>query len=163
MPTTTTTTVAMMPVAQPLFPSSLLSFVPTLIEAFDDIQVEASTGVSVGDTSRQVAWNCLIEDTSLFLRHFLEKFTNRAKQEQLMALLRKLILSFRPLPSQMAYSLLNYLFGLVMFYVRNPCEGSDKSLAGALSLAWLVCPYVQGLYFKDLKQTLKKEQCDVSY
>lgn len=49
-----------------------------------------------------------------------------------------------------------------MFYVRSPSEGSDKSLALALSVAWLVVPYVHGLYFKDMKQTLKKEQCDVS-
>lgn len=47
-----------------------------------------------------------------------------------------------------------------MFYVRTPCEGSDKSVAMALNVLWLVVPYVHGLYFKDLKQTLKKEQCD---
>lgn len=79
-----------------------------------------------------------------------------------MSLLRKLILTFRPLPSQMAYTLLNYLFGFIMFYVRSPCEGSDRSMALALSLTWMVAPNVHGLYFKDLKQTLKKEQCDVS-
>lgn len=100
-----------------------------------------------------------------------------------MALLRKLVLRFRPFPSQTAYSLLNYLvsvfarsrplvvhvvvnesvqFGFVMYYVRSPCEGSQDAIAMALSLAWLVAPSVHGLYFKDLKQTLRKEQCDVS-
>ncbi|VDK27635.1 unnamed protein product [Anisakis simplex] len=48
-----------------------------------------------------------------------------------------------------------------MYYVRSPCEGSDKAIAMALSLTWLIAPHVHGLYFKDLKQTLKKEQCDV--
>lgn len=47
-----------------------------------------------------------------------------------------------------------------MFYVRTPCDGSDKSIAMALSVLWLVIPYVHGVYFKDIKQTLKKEQCD---
>lgn len=93
-----------------------------------------------------------------------------------MSLLRKLVLTFRSIPSQMAYCLLNYLFGFIMFYVRwfyiaafdpiidfrSPSEGSDKSMAMALSVVWLVVPHVQGLYFKDLKQTLKKEQCDVN-
>lgn len=36
-----------------------------------------------------------------------------------MSILRKLILTFDPLPSQMAYSLLNYLFGFIMFNVRS--------------------------------------------
>lgn len=48
-----------------------------------------------------------------------------------------------------------------MYYVRSPCPGSFKAIGNALSLIWLVAPYVQGLYFKDLKQTLRKEQCDV--
>jgi hypothetical protein len=48
-----------------------------------------------------------------------------------------------------------------MFYVRTPSDGAEGSLAAALGLVWLVIPHVQGLYFKDLKQTLKKEQCDV--
>ncbi|KAK0415429.1 hypothetical protein QR680_011941 [Steinernema hermaphroditum] len=148
-----------LPVAQPLFPSSILSVVPDIIEMLDDVEVDQN-GISVGDVSKKVIWSCIVEDTALFLRHFLEKLTNRDRQEYLMSLLRKLILRFRPFPSQTAYSLLNYLFGFVMFYVRSPCEGSDQALGMALSLTWLIAPNVHGLYFKDLKQTLKKEQCD---
>lgn len=48
-----------------------------------------------------------------------------------------------------------------MYYVRSPCDGSDKAIGMALSLIWLIAPDVHGLYFKDMKQTLKKEQCDV--
>lgn len=55
-----------------------------------------------------------------------------------------------------------FQFGFVMHYVRAQCEGSDKALGMALSLTWILAPNVHGLYFKDLKQTLKKEQCDVS-
>uniref|UniRef100_A0A158R4L5 UNC80 domain-containing protein n=1 Tax=Syphacia muris TaxID=451379 RepID=A0A158R4L5_9BILA len=178
-----------MPVAQPLFPSSILSVVPSLIEMLDDLQ---SHFVTVSDTARRIIWLCIVEDPALFLRHFLEKLTNRDRQdlqgdpcltvnavcclthiamtismiifycfqEYLMSLLRKLVLRFQPLPNQTAYSLLNYLFGFVMYYVRSPCPGSLKAIGLALSLIWLVAPYVQGLYFKDLKQTLRKEQCD---
>ncbi|KAI1727311.1 cation channel complex component UNC80 domain-containing protein [Ditylenchus destructor] len=148
-----------MPVAQPFFPSAILSVVPTIIEMFDDVQIDKN-GACVGDVCRKIAWTCIVEDSSLFLRNFLEKFTNRTRQEYLMSLLRKLVLTFRTIPSQMAYCLLNYLFGFTMFYVRSPSEGSDKSIAMALSVVWLIVPHVQGLYFKDLKQTLKKEQCD---
>ncbi|KAJ1363609.1 Unc-80p [Parelaphostrongylus tenuis] len=150
-----------MPVAQPLFPSSLLSVIPMIIEMLDDPQVD-KYGISVSDVSRKVIWTCIVEDPSLFFRHFLEKLTNRERQEYLMSLLRKLILCFNPLPSQAAYSLLNYLFGFVMHYVRAQCEGWDKALGMALSLTWILAPNVHGLYFKDLKQTLKKEQCDLT-
>ncbi|EYC17969.1 hypothetical protein Y032_0029g1983 [Ancylostoma ceylanicum] len=155
-----------LPVAQPLFPSPLLAVIPMIIEMLDDPQVDKN-GVSVGDVSRKIIWTCIVEDPSLFFRHFLEKLTNRERQEYLMSLLRKLILRFNPLPSQAAYSLLNYLltmcalqFGFVMHYVRAQCEGADKALGMALSLTWILAPNVHGLYFKDLKQTLKKEQCD---
>ncbi|CAB3399025.1 unnamed protein product [Caenorhabditis bovis] len=148
-----------MPVAQPLFPSSLLSIVPTLIDMLDDPQVDQN-GVSVGDVAKKVIWSCIVEDPSLFLRHFLEKLTHRDRQEVLMSQLRKLVLRFHPLPSQTAHSLLNYLFGFVMHYVRAQCEGSERAIGMALSLCWLLSPNIHGLYFKDLKQTLKKEQCD---
>ncbi|WKY11247.1 hypothetical protein Q1695_003091 [Nippostrongylus brasiliensis] len=148
-----------LPVAQPLFPSPLLAVIPCIIEMLDDPQVDKN-GISVSDVARKVIWTCIVEDPSLFFRHFLEKLTNRERQEYLMSLLRKLILRFNPLPSQAAYSLLNYLFGFVMHYVRAQCEGSDKALGMALSLTWILAPNVHGLYFKDLKQTLKKEQCD---
>ncbi|CAJ0578771.1 unnamed protein product, partial [Mesorhabditis spiculigera] len=148
-----------LPVAQPLFPSALLSVVPQMIELLDDPQVDKN-GVSVGDVAKKVIWACIVEEPSLFLRHFLERLTNRDRQEYLISLLRKLILRFKPFPSQAAYSLLNYLFGFVMHYVRSACDGSDKALGMALSLTWLLAPHVNGLYFKDLKQTLKKEQCD---
>uniref|UniRef100_A0A8R1DJA0 UNC80 domain-containing protein n=1 Tax=Caenorhabditis japonica TaxID=281687 RepID=A0A8R1DJA0_CAEJA len=148
-----------MPVAQPLFPSSLLSVVPQIIDLLDDPQVDKN-GVSVADVAKKVIWTCIVEDPSLFLRHFLEKLTNRDRQEVLMSQLRKLVLRFHPLPSQTAHSLLNYLFGFVMHYVRAQCEGSEKAIGMALSICWLLSPNIHGLYFKDLKQTLKKEQCD---
>ena len=51
--------------------------------------------------------------------------------------------------------------GYIMFYVRTPAEGGQEAIAGALSILWLVVPHVQDIHFKDLKQTLRKEQCDV--
>ncbi|EJD74265.1 hypothetical protein LOAG_18392, partial [Loa loa] len=148
-----------MPVAQPFFPSSLLSVVPMIIEMLDDVQLENS-GKSVSDMVKKIVWSCIVEDPALFLRHFLEKLTSRERQEHLISLLRKLIIRFQPLPCQTAYTLMNYFFGFVMHYVRSPCDGSDQAIAMALSIIWLIVPNVHGLYFKDLKQTLKKEQCD---
>uniref|UniRef100_A0A915IVJ9 Protein UNC80 C-terminal domain-containing protein n=1 Tax=Romanomermis culicivorax TaxID=13658 RepID=A0A915IVJ9_ROMCU len=110
---------------------------------------------------RKVIWSCLVEDCALFIRYILEKLTVKEKQEELISLLRKLI-QLGPLPAQTAYTLLNYMIGFVMYYVRAPGEGSNEAIGMALSLIWLIIPSVQGLYFKDVKQTLKKEQCDAA-
>ena len=48
-----------------------------------------------------------------------------------------------------------------MFYVRSPTEGGQEAINEALSVLWQLVPSVQGINFKDLKQTLRKEQCDV--
>uniref|UniRef100_A0A0N4ZFZ3 UNC80 domain-containing protein n=1 Tax=Parastrongyloides trichosuri TaxID=131310 RepID=A0A0N4ZFZ3_PARTI len=146
-------------ITQPLLPSSILASVPTIVELYSDVKV-SKTGISVCSVAKQVTWSCIIEEPSLFFRHFLEKLTNKDKQEYIISLLRKLLFAFKYIPSQTAYCLLNYLFGFVMFYVRAPTDGSDKILSLALSTIWLITPFVHGLYFKDLKQTLKKEQCD---
>uniref|UniRef100_A0AC35TVB0 UNC80 domain-containing protein n=1 Tax=Rhabditophanes sp. KR3021 TaxID=114890 RepID=A0AC35TVB0_9BILA len=146
-------------ITQPLLPSSILSSVPNIIELMSDVQISAN-GTSVAAIAKQVTWSCIIEEPSLFFRHFLEKLTQKDKQEYLFSLLRKVMLAYKYIPSQTAHCLLNYLFGFVMFYVRTPSDGFERILSLALSTIWLITPFVHGLYFKDLKQTLKKEQCD---
>ena len=142
-----------------------------------------SDGVAVSDVANQVMHSCLVEDTALFLRHVLEKLT-REKQDEMFAILRRLLRFVTLLPQQTAFTIQNYLIGYVMFYVRSPMEGSQELVANALSLISLVriksnlvlfnfnfirrfirlqvAPSVQGLLFKDLKQVLRKEQCDAA-
>ncbi|KJH51439.1 hypothetical protein DICVIV_02355 [Dictyocaulus viviparus] len=50
-----------------------------IIEMLDDPEVDKN-GISVSDVSRKVIWTCIVEDPSLFFRHFLEKLTNRERQ-----------------------------------------------------------------------------------
>ncbi|GFO03526.1 unc-80-like protein, partial [Plakobranchus ocellatus] len=145
--------------AQSVFPSCICAAVLPVLHLLDDHDVN-SDGVSVAEVAYKVIWDCIVDDPILFLRHFLEKLTNRDRQEELMFLLRKLILYFPQMPAQAAHSLFNYLIGYIMFYVRTPCEAGQDAISGALSLLWLSIPSVEGIYFKDLKQTLKKEQCD---
>lgn len=83
--------------------------------------------------AKQILWNCLIEDPALVLRHFLEKLTvsnrqvgdhqNHQKliwvkglstfavwwQDELMYMLRKLLLNIGDLPAQTSHILFNYL------------------------------------------------------
>ena len=58
-------------------------------------------------------------------------------------------------------AVLDYQVGFIMFYVRSPTEGGQEAINEALSVLWQLVPSVQGINFKDLKQTLRKEQCDV--
>lgn len=50
-----------------------------------------------------------------------------------------------------------------MYNMRSPAEGSQEAISSILTLIWRVVNSVNGIIFKDLKQTLRKEQCDVSY
>ncbi|GIY67759.1 hypothetical protein CDAR_36052 [Caerostris darwini] len=149
-----------MQTAQALFPSCLCSAAIPIIDLLEDAQVN-SEKVSVYEAALKVTYLCLTEDTALFLRHILEKLT-RERQNEMFQILRKLLRYIPQLPPQSACALFNYLIGYVMFYVRAPVEGGQDHIGNALSVLWQVAPSVNGLYLKDLKQVLRKEQCDAT-
>lgn len=78
-----------------------------------------------------------------------------------MYMLRKLLLNIGDFPAQTSHILFNYLVGLIMYFVRTPCEWGMDAISATLTFLWEVVGYVEGLFFKDLKQTMKKEQCEV--
>ncbi|MGH0120633.1 UNVERIFIED_CONTAM: hypothetical protein FKN15_009998 [Acipenser sinensis] len=82
-------------------------------------------------------------------------------QDELIYMLRKLLLNIGDLPAQTSHILFNYLVGLIMYFVRTPCEWGMDAISATLTFLWEVVGYVEGLFFKDLKQTMKKEQCEV--
>ncbi|XP_053975913.1 protein unc-80 homolog [Hylaeus volcanicus] len=146
--------------APSLFPSSLCSAIVQIIDLLDDAAV-SDDGSAVYEVAYQVIWNCLVEDSALFLRYVLERLT-REKQELMFKILRHLIRFVPKLPQQAAFALYNYIIGYVMFYVRSPHEEGQKLIGTALSILWMVVHSVHGIMFKDLKQILRKEQCDAS-
>ncbi|KRZ74076.1 Protein unc-80 -like protein, partial [Trichinella papuae] len=152
-------TTKQVPLAQLLFPSTLCSAAVDLIQLLDDDGID-SDGTSVSEVVNRIVWTCMVEDSTLFFRYIFEKLTNDKKQEFMISTLRKLILHYDTLPSQAAYVLLNYMIGFVMYYVRSPSKDTQVSIARGISLLWLIVPSMKGIFFKDLKQTLRKEQCD---
>ncbi|XP_049820328.1 protein unc-80 homolog isoform X2 [Aethina tumida] len=146
--------------AHSLFPSCLCSAVIQIITLLDDAAVSPD-GNAVYEVSYQVIWTCLVEDSALFLRYILERLT-RDKQEIMFKILRHLIRFIPKLPQQAAFALYNYIIGYVMFYVRSSHEEGQFMIGAALSLLWMVVHSVHGIMFKDLKQILRKEQCDAS-
>ncbi|XP_063389820.1 protein unc-80 homolog [Cydia fagiglandana] len=147
-------------VASALFPSALCSAVAEIVSLLDDAAVSAE-GCSVYEVAYQVIWGCLVEDSALFLRHVLERLT-RDHQDEMFKLLRHLIRFIPRLPQQAAFALYNYIIGYVMFYIRSPHEEGQRLIGAALSILWMVVHSVHGIMFKDLKQILRKEQCDAS-
>ncbi|KAJ2947492.1 hypothetical protein O0L34_g17278 [Tuta absoluta] len=145
-------------VASALFPSALCSAVSEIISLLDDAAVNKD-GCSVYEVAYSVIWGCLVEDSALFLRHVLERLT-RDHQDEMFKLLRHLIRFIPRLPQQAAFALYNYIIGYVMFYVRTPHEDGQRLIGAALSILWMVVHSVHGIMFKDLKQILRKEQCD---
>lgn len=145
-------------VAHSLYPSCMCSSAITIINMLQDVQTNHE-GVAVYDVAYKVIWQCLVEDTALLLRYLLERLT-REKPDTIIQILRRLIRFMPRLPTQAAHVMYNYIVGFIMFYIRSPCEGYTELIAAALSALWLVVPSVYGLYLKDLKQVLRKEQCD---
>ncbi|KAJ1528104.1 hypothetical protein ONE63_008019 [Megalurothrips usitatus] len=146
--------------AHSLFPSCLCSAVIQIISLLDDAAVSPD-GNAVYEVAYQTIWNCLVEDSALFLRYVLERLT-RDRQDEMFKLLRHLIRFIPKLPQQAAFALYNYIIGYVMFYVRSPQEDGQRLIGTALSILWMVVHSVHGIMFKDLKQILRKEQCDAS-
>ncbi|XP_033107470.1 protein unc-80 homolog, partial [Anneissia japonica] len=147
------------PTFQLFFPSCICSTLVHLIRLLDDGEVNAE-GIAVGEVAGKVLWSCLVEEPALILRYILEKITIREKQEEIILLLKKLLIHVDELPPQTAHTLFNYLLGFLMYTCRTPHSGASEAIANALSIIWRIIPYVVGVSFKDLKQTLKKEQCD---
>ncbi|KAM7541478.1 hypothetical protein Aperf_G00000028420 [Anoplocephala perfoliata] len=108
----------------------------------------------------KVIWQCLLEDTSLFLRYIFEKLTRVPHKDDLISVIRKLVQRLPELPMQTAHILFNNLVGCIMFYVRTPSFDAPDSIASILCVLHMIIPYVKNIYFKDLKQTFRREQID---
>lgn len=147
-----------MKTAQALFPTCLCQAAIVMINLLDDSRVTYE-GSAVYEIANKVIWSCLVEDPALFLRHFFERLT-RQNQNTIFQVLRRLIRFMPRLPQQAAYTLYNYLIGFIIYYIRSPFENSQKLIADTLSVLCLVVPSVYGLFLKDIKQILRKEQCD---
>ncbi|KAH8311397.1 hypothetical protein KR044_006087 [Drosophila immigrans] len=146
--------------AHSLFPSVLCSSVMQIVGCLDDAAI-GSDGNAVYEVAYQVIWVCLVEESALFLRYVFERLT-RDRQDQMFKLLRHLIRFVPRLPQQAAFALYNSIIGYIMFYVRSSNELKQELVGSALSVLWMVVHSVHGIMFKDLKQILRKEQCDAS-
>ncbi|CAH8584739.1 unnamed protein product [Schistosoma turkestanicum] len=145
--------------AQLVFPSALGSASISLINLLDDTTINEH-GNAVNTIAEFVIFNCLLEDTPLFLRFIFERLTRIKNKDELIFILRKMIQRLPELPMQTAHALFNNLVGYIMFHIRTPSFNAPQSIASALSVLHLVVPYVQNIYFKDLKQTMRREQID---
>ncbi|KAH9417878.1 Protein unc-80, partial [Dermatophagoides pteronyssinus] len=147
-------------VAQCFFPSSLTTASFLIVNLLEDTQMNTD-GQAVYDVAYKTIWHCLSEDSALFLRNLLEKLT-REKKNVVIQTIRRLIRFVPRLPAQAAFTLYNYLIGFIMYHVRTPTEDSQSIIASVMSILWLIVPNVFGLFLKDLKQILRKEQCDAT-
>jgi len=145
--------------SQPIFPTSISSAVLCLIDLLNDGELN-SNNQSISSLASRIIWTCLTEDAILFLRYFFEKITQKDKRNMIIQSLRRLINAYSDFPPQTAHTLMNYLLGVVMYNMRSSGEGSQEAISSILTLIWRIVASVNGIVFKDLKQTLRKEQCD---
>lgn len=145
-------------VASCFFPSSLTTASLAIINLLEDNQV-AADGTAVHEIAQRVIWNCLTEDPTLFLRTLFERIA-KDKKMIIIQTMRHLVRFMPRLPPQAAHTMYNYLIGFIMHHVRSPTEDSQEIIASVMSFIWLIVPEVHALFLKDLKQILRKEQCD---
>eukprot|EP00795_Rhopilema_esculentum_P015050 gene15050-6214_t len=142
-----------------LFPPSICAVALDVIRLMDDTAL-ALDGKSVGCVAYQVVWNCLVDDPDLFFRSVYEKITKINKQEEVLLVLRKLIQQMPVLPPVAGTYLFNNLVGLIMYYNRTNKPGCQKRISSVLHVLWQVVPSVSNLFLKDMKQVLRKENCE---
>eukprot|EP00108_Taenia_solium_P004580 TsM_000167300 transcript=TsM_000167300 gene=TsM_000167300 len=145
--------------AQTFFPSCICAATLPLTNLMDDCAVN-NEGIAVSTVVETVIWQCLLEDTSLFLRYIFEKLTRVPHKDDLISVIRKLVQRLPELPMQTAHILFNNLVGCIMFHVRTPSFDAPDSIASILCVLHMIIPYVKNIYFKDLKQTFRREQID---
>nr|CDS15467.1 protein unc 80 [Echinococcus granulosus] len=145
--------------AQTFFPSCICAATLPLTNLMDDCAVN-NEGIAVSTVAETVIWQCLLEDTSLFLRYIFEKLTRVPHKDDLISVIRKLVQRLPELPMQTAHILFNNLVGCIMFHVRTPSFDAPDSIASILCVLHMIIPYVKNIYFKDLKQTFRREQID---
>ena len=95
--------------AQTLFPSMLCTSFVEVIKLLDDHAVSLD-GTAVYEVAYQIIWSCLVEDSNLFLKYFMEQLT-REKSVETFQIIRKMIRFIPKLPQQAAFSLYNYIIG----------------------------------------------------
>lgn len=145
---------------QPFFPPSMNHGFSHLIHLLDDTAVATTNGQTVGSLSRHVIWKCLVDDSDTFFRRFYEKITRISKQDELILLLRKLLMYIPELPPYAAQQLLNNLVGVIVYHDRLNIPGTQERIAAIFPLLWQIAPSVDNVYFADLKQSLRREHID---
>ena len=110
--------------AQALFPSMLCTSFVEVIRLLDDHAVSLD-GTAVYEVAYQIIWSCLVEDSNLFLKYFMEQLT-REKAVETFQIIRKLIRFIPELPQQAAFSLYNYIISYLSVS-RNRVEWSYHS------------------------------------
>jgi len=67
-------------VATTLFPSTMCSAFLEVIALLDD-QAVSLDGTAVYEVAYEVVWSCLVEDSNLFLKFFMEKLTREFPEQ----------------------------------------------------------------------------------
>ena len=126
--------------AQALFPSVLCTSFVEVISLLDDHAVSLD-GTAVYEVAHQIICSCLVEDSNLFLKFFMEQLT-RENSVKTFQIIRKLIRFIPKLPQQAAFSLYNYIIGYIMFYVRHPREKGLELIGNLFLWKFCICMYV---------------------
>ncbi|OON21684.1 hypothetical protein X801_02419 [Opisthorchis viverrini] len=100
--------------------------------------VKFSLMTEISTIAEYCIFQCLVEDTNLFLRFIFERLTRTTHKGELIFALRKMIQRLPELPKQSAHVIFNNLVGYIMFHVRTPNFNAPEAIASALSVLHLI-------------------------
>ncbi|KAI0985097.1 hypothetical protein GJ496_001704 [Pomphorhynchus laevis] len=150
------------PVVQMAFPSCFARLLISLIDFINDAEEIAVDGTTVSISVRRLLYTCLVEDPVVFSRFFLDISIAKDGLKTSMKTIRKMFMCYPKIPPKAAYIFFNSLLGLVMNLIQCPSYNSLESTNTVFSVLWMIAPHLHNISWKDLKQLLRKEQCDLS-
>lgn len=123
--------------------------------------------VPVSVYAAKIVQQCLNEDSLLFLRNLTEKvFTKNICPNESVVMLSRLLCLFNKgsaweMHRQSKKIIANYLIGLIMTLMRACEKQQDLRINQLMPLLEQILPFIYGITIKQLKTTLRKEQCDM--
>ena len=150
-----------------VFPTPLQNLVPIWLNATSEFGI-SSNNIPVSVFALKTVQKCLNEDSLLFLRNLTEKvYTKNMCPTESVIMLTKLFAFFEQssaweMHHQSKKIIANYLIGLIMTLMRSSDKHQGLRINQMMPILDGILPSIHGITLKQIKTTLRKEQCDTT-
>ena len=150
-----------------VFPVPLQNIISKFVHQLDDTRVD-DDNIQVAVYVTKLIQDCINEDSLLLLRCLTEELIKKnVRQDVSIRQMKKIINIFlnessNVMNKQSRKIISNYLIGVIMSLIRNADQYESERINQLIMILESVLPHVYGITMKQLKNTLRKEQCEMS-